>query len=39
MPLLEANLQEEEAALQTLKTLVAKVDTDALIADQEEQSN
>jgi ferritin-like metal-binding protein YciE len=35
--LLEANLQEEEAALQTLKTLMAKVDTDALIADAEER--
>jgi ferritin-like metal-binding protein YciE len=39
VPLLEANLQEEEAALHTLKTLVAKRDTDALIAQAEEQSD
>jgi ferritin-like metal-binding protein YciE len=37
--LLAANLQEEEAALQTLKTLVGKVDTDALLGEAEEQSH
>src|SRR6202049_2015426 len=33
---LEANLQEEEAALQKLKTLADGVDTDALIAQEKE---
>jgi ferritin-like metal-binding protein YciE len=34
---LEANLQEEEAALQKLKGLADDVDTDALIAEEEEK--
>jgi ferritin-like metal-binding protein YciE len=35
---LEANLEEEEAALQTLKGLADGFDTDALTAEQEEKS-
>jgi ferritin-like metal-binding protein YciE len=34
---LEANLQEEEAALQKLKDLAEHVDTDALVAEEEEK--